>query len=211
MKVLGIDPGTQGALAVLDGAEVTLLDDCRCTCSGSPASAELGRSWTCTACARCSPSMARSVMPTSRRLDRSETRRRGRMALRHGLRRHPGHRVRTGHPVQSCATEGVAEARRLRGPAPDAARQRAMQLYSGSADRLARKRDAHRADALLLARFGAATAEAPDWWRETCNTVLQADAGDARRLRRLRTGGDWWVPPARRNSCANTADRYDSA
>ena len=40
------------------------------------------------------------------------------------------------------------------GPAPDAARQRAAQLYPAIAPQLARKRDEHRADALLLAAFG---------------------------------------------------------
>lgn len=40
------------------------------------------------------------------------------------------------------------------GPAPDAARQRAMQLYPAVAPSLARKRDHHRADALLLASYG---------------------------------------------------------
>jgi crossover junction endodeoxyribonuclease RuvC len=40
------------------------------------------------------------------------------------------------------------------GASPDAARQRAVQLYPGLAPLLARKRDHHRADALLLARYG---------------------------------------------------------
>jgi crossover junction endodeoxyribonuclease RuvC len=39
------------------------------------------------------------------------------------------------------------------GAAPDAARQRAMQLYPALAPLLARKRDHHRADALLLAHY----------------------------------------------------------
>lgn len=41
------------------------------------------------------------------------------------------------------------------GPEPDASRQRAVQLYPGVADCLARKRDNHRSDALLLAAYGA--------------------------------------------------------
>jgi crossover junction endodeoxyribonuclease RuvC len=40
------------------------------------------------------------------------------------------------------------------GPTPDAARQRAVQLYPALASRLARKCDHHRADALLLAQYG---------------------------------------------------------
>jgi crossover junction endodeoxyribonuclease RuvC len=40
------------------------------------------------------------------------------------------------------------------GPSPDAARQRAAQLYPGIADKLSRKRDAGRADAILIARSG---------------------------------------------------------
>jgi crossover junction endodeoxyribonuclease RuvC len=40
------------------------------------------------------------------------------------------------------------------GASPDAARQRAVQLYPVIAPQLARKRDQHRADALLLAVYG---------------------------------------------------------
>jgi crossover junction endodeoxyribonuclease RuvC len=40
------------------------------------------------------------------------------------------------------------------GPTPDAARQRAMQLYPASAPQLARKADGNRADALLVASYG---------------------------------------------------------
>jgi crossover junction endodeoxyribonuclease RuvC len=40
------------------------------------------------------------------------------------------------------------------GPSPDAARQRAAQLYPAIAGRLSRKRDAGRADAILIARSG---------------------------------------------------------
>jgi crossover junction endodeoxyribonuclease RuvC len=43
------------------------------------------------------------------------------------------------------------------GPSPDAARQRAAQLYPGIADKLGRKRDAGRADAILIARSGLMT------------------------------------------------------
>jgi hypothetical protein len=40
------------------------------------------------------------------------------------------------------------------GPTPDAARQRAVQLFPGAAPLLSRKADANRADALLIAAFG---------------------------------------------------------
>ena len=43
------------------------------------------------------------------------------------------------------------------GASPDAARQRAVQLYPDLAPLLARKRDQHRADALLLACYGRST------------------------------------------------------
>jgi crossover junction endodeoxyribonuclease RuvC len=42
------------------------------------------------------------------------------------------------------------------GPSPDAARQRGVQLYPSTAARLARKLDANRADALLIAAYGLA-------------------------------------------------------
>ena len=40
------------------------------------------------------------------------------------------------------------------GPSADAARQRAVQLYPAIADRLQLKRDGHRADAVLIADYG---------------------------------------------------------
>ncbi len=43
------------------------------------------------------------------------------------------------------------------GPEPDAAIRRALQLYPQLAGQLARKRDNHRADALLIALYGQAT------------------------------------------------------
>jgi crossover junction endodeoxyribonuclease RuvC len=46
------------------------------------------------------------------------------------------------------------------GPAPDAARQRATQLYPAAASLLTRKKDSHRADALLIASYGHAKLEA---------------------------------------------------
>ncbi len=47
------------------------------------------------------------------------------------------------------------------GAAPDAARQRAVQLYPEMASQLARKNDHHRADALLLAHYAAHATNAP--------------------------------------------------
>jgi crossover junction endodeoxyribonuclease RuvC len=43
------------------------------------------------------------------------------------------------------------------GPAPDAARQRAAQLFPSEVEQLSRKKDCHRADALLLAHYGLCT------------------------------------------------------
>jgi crossover junction endodeoxyribonuclease RuvC len=40
------------------------------------------------------------------------------------------------------------------GPSPDAARQRAVQLYPAVAERLLKKRDSNRADAILVAAYG---------------------------------------------------------
>jgi hypothetical protein len=55
----------------------------------------------------------------------------------------------------------------LIGAAPDAARQRAMQLYPALAPLLARKRDHHRADALLLGHYGSRVP-----WRDPSDTTL---------------------------------------
>jgi crossover junction endodeoxyribonuclease RuvC len=48
------------------------------------------------------------------------------------------------------------------GPAPDEARQRASQLYPEIAGRLTRKKDGHRGDAILIARYGASSLQNGD-------------------------------------------------
>jgi hypothetical protein len=67
----------------------------------------------------------------------------------------------------------VAEAPRI-GASPDAARQRAVQLYPALAPMLSRKRDQHRADALLLACYGRHRTVASDAAGDSKNTVLLA-------------------------------------
>jgi hypothetical protein len=72
------------------------------------------------------------------------------------------------------------------GPTPDAARQRAVQLYPALAPRLARKADSNRADALLLAAHGRHVRELA-WPGRTTHMRgrhygRDADAGVARRV-----------------------------
>jgi crossover junction endodeoxyribonuclease RuvC len=53
------------------------------------------------------------------------------------------------------------------GASPDAARQRAVQLFPQLAGKLSRKRDEHRADAVLLAVYGKSLAGTVGRWRTT--------------------------------------------
>lgn len=63
--------------------------------------------------------------------------------------------VGLGLPVSFATPQEWQRHHRI-GAAPDAARQRAVQLYPDLAPLLARKRDQHRADALLIATYGRA-------------------------------------------------------
>jgi hypothetical protein len=57
------------------------------------------------------------------------------------------------NPIDHVVIEKVAS-RSAVGPTPDAGRRRAGELYPDAAEHLTRKRDAGRADAILIARAG---------------------------------------------------------
>jgi crossover junction endodeoxyribonuclease RuvC len=65
------------------------------------------------------------------------------------------------------------------GPAPDEARQRAVRLYPDAIDQLRRRRDNHRADALLIADYGR---------RQLGSTLQTADAAADAAERRCGAG-----------------------
>jgi crossover junction endodeoxyribonuclease RuvC len=151
--ILGIDPGTHGAIAALDGSEVVLLAD-----------------------------LPVHVLAARGRGDRAELdvhSLHGLIAdlgpIEHAFVEKVGPRPKEG--VSSCFRFGHAcgalyatlavmaipttfvlprtwQAHHHIGPTPDAARQRAVQLFPQIAPRLARKADANRADALLIACYG---------------------------------------------------------
>lgn len=153
MLILGIDPGTHGAIAAISGDGVVLLAD-----------------------------LPVHAIPANGRADRAELDVHSLHSLIAGLgpiehayiekvSARPGNgsvsMFRFGYAcgcIYSCvATMGIPvtfvqprDWQRAHGigPSSDASRQRAAQLYPAVAPQLARKRDANRADALLIADFG---------------------------------------------------------
>jgi hypothetical protein len=107
--IIGLDPGTHGAIAALKDGEVVLLEPG----NGSVSMFRFGQ-----ACGAIGATLAVMGIPTTFVLPRS-------WQQYHGI-----------------------------GPTPDAARQRAAQLYPQIAPRLSRKADGNRADALLIAAYG---------------------------------------------------------
>jgi crossover junction endodeoxyribonuclease RuvC len=151
MKILGLDPGLSGALALIDEHGVVLVDDLPAhqIGAGRKTRAELDLASLC-------------GMFAEHAIDHVFIER---VAAR------PGQGV-TGmfrFGVAYGAVLGIVTTLRLShtlvtpqtwqrtagcGPAPDAARARAGQLYPKVADRLTRKRDSGRADAILIAHHG---------------------------------------------------------
>jgi crossover junction endodeoxyribonuclease RuvC len=153
MILLGLDPGTHGAIAVLDGSEVILLAD-----------------------------LPVHVIAAKSRGDRAELDVHALHGLIAGLgpvghafiervAARPGNgSVSMFRFGQACgaiyatlAVMGIPvtyvlprawQAYQGIGPTPDAARQRAAQLYPQIAPQLMRKADGNRADALLIACYG---------------------------------------------------------
>jgi crossover junction endodeoxyribonuclease RuvC len=153
MTIVGIDPGVHGAIAALSGSDVVLLDD-----------------------------LPTHTIPVKGRSDRAELDVHSLHSLIAdlGLVEHAFIEKVTARPHNgsvsmfrfgySCGaiyatlvTLGISVSfvqpkvwQRAHGigPTPDAARQRAVQLYPAVAPLLSKKRDGNRADSLLLADFG---------------------------------------------------------
>jgi crossover junction endodeoxyribonuclease RuvC len=151
--ILGLDPGTHGAIAALGGGEVALLEDLPVhvlAAKGRGDRAELD---------------VHTLHAWIADLGRIEH------AFVERVTARPGNgsvsMFRFGQAVGAIsATLAVMEIPTTFvlprvwqhhhgiGPTQDAARQRAVQLYPQIAPRLARKADGNRADALLIARYG---------------------------------------------------------
>jgi crossover junction endodeoxyribonuclease RuvC len=151
MKLLGIDPGLSGALAILCGDEVLLVEDMpvHSIVTGRKTRVELDV-----------PSLRQLL--TAQPIDH---------VVIEKVASRPGQGVSSMFKFGHCAgaVYGLVVGLQLPcsfvlpqlwqraagcGPSPDAARQRAAQLYPAIAPQLARKRNAGRADAILIARHG---------------------------------------------------------
>jgi crossover junction endodeoxyribonuclease RuvC len=155
MRIVAVDPGTTGALAVLDGADVLLLEDLPVHMIGiagrKALRAELDLHGLHRLLAERGPYNHAFVERVAARPGQGVT-----GMFRFGMA--------YGAVLGVLSTMGIAMTMVLPrdwqrwagcGPAPDAARQRACMLFPGSAELLSRKKDCHRADALLIAAYGA--------------------------------------------------------
>jgi crossover junction endodeoxyribonuclease RuvC len=151
--ILGLDPGIHGAVAALDGDEVVLLADLPVhvlAAKGRGDRAELDVHTLHTLIAELGPIDHAYVEKVAARPGNGSV-----SMFRFGQA--------CGAIYATLAVMGVPitlvlprawQSHHGIGPTPDAARQRAVQLYPALALRLARKADGNRADALLLAAYG---------------------------------------------------------
>jgi crossover junction endodeoxyribonuclease RuvC len=154
MSVIGIDPGTVGAFAILDNAGIGVVDDLPVH--------KIGRGWTKRLRAELDLNAFAAVLQ-DHHLDHAclerVTARPGQGVVsmfRFGQAAGAlyGLLVGLSVPVTFVLPQTWQRHHGI-GPSPDAAaRHRAVPLYPATATRLALKRDANRADALLLADYG---------------------------------------------------------
>jgi crossover junction endodeoxyribonuclease RuvC len=151
--ILGVDPGTSGAIAALDGHEVALLADLPVhvlAAKGRGDRAELDVHTLHSLIAELGPIEHAFVEKVAARPGNGSV-----SMFRFGQA--------CGAIYATLAVMGIPitlvlprawQSHHDIGPTPDAARQRAVQLFPQSAPRLTRKSDGNRADALLLAAYG---------------------------------------------------------
>jgi crossover junction endodeoxyribonuclease RuvC len=155
MKVLAVDPGMTGALAILDGSDVLLLEDLPTHMISAGRKAlrpELDLHQLHAMLAEHAPYAHAYIERVAARPGQGVT-----GVFRFGQSFGAILGVITAMGIAMTLVQPRDWQRWAGcGPAPDAARQRAAQLFPGSAERLSRKKDNHRADALLLAGFGQA-------------------------------------------------------
>lgn len=154
MNIVAVDPGLAGAIAVLAGANVLLLEDLPVHRIGvanrKGLRAELDLHHLHFLLAQHTPYLHAFVEKVAARPGQGVT-----SMFRFGVAfgQITGMLVTLGIPLTLVLPQTWQKHHGI-GPAPDAARQRAMQLYPQTAPQLARKCDANRADALLIARYG---------------------------------------------------------
>jgi crossover junction endodeoxyribonuclease RuvC len=151
--ILGLDPGTHGAIAALEGGEVALLEDLpvhMLAAKGRGDRAELDIHTLHVLIADLGPIEHAFVEKVTARPGNGSV-----SMFRFGQA--------CGAIGATLAVMGISTTYVLPqvwqrhhgiGPTSDAARQRAVQLYPQSAPRLVRKADGNRADALLIAAYG---------------------------------------------------------
>jgi crossover junction endodeoxyribonuclease RuvC len=156
--IIGIDPGTSGAIAALDRGEVALLADLpvhTVSAKGRGDRAELDVHTLHALIARLGPIEHAFVEKVGARPGQGVTsmfrfgQACGAIYATLAVMRIP---ITLVQPKVWQRHHGI-------GPTPDAARQRAVQLYPQAAAQLARKRDGNRGDALLIAAYGRHTLE----------------------------------------------------
>lgn len=157
MRVLGCDPGTVGAIAILDGTDVLLLEDLP--------THQIGTSGRKTTRPEIDLHQLHAMIAAHAPYTHAIIEKVGAMpqqgtvsTFRFGYATGAvtGLLVALGAPLTAVAPKDWQRHHGI-GPAPDAARQRACMLFPQVAPALARKRDCHRADALLLASFISST------------------------------------------------------
>jgi crossover junction endodeoxyribonuclease RuvC len=151
--ILGLDPGTHGAIAALDGAGVVLLEDLPVHVIGVKGLGDRAELDVHTLHA-----LIMELGPIEHAYLEKVAARPGNGSVsmfRFGQACGAIYAtlVALGIPITSVLPR-VWQRHHGIGPMPDAARQRAVQLYPQLAPRLARKADGNRADALLIASYG---------------------------------------------------------
>jgi crossover junction endodeoxyribonuclease RuvC len=151
--ILGLDPGTSGAIAALDGHEVALLADLpvhMLAAKGRGDRAELDVHTLHTLIAGLGPIEHVFVERVAARPGNGSV-----SMFRFGQACGAIYATLVVLGISITLVQPKAWQRHHGiGPTPDAARQRAVQLYPAIAPRLARKADGNRADALLIADYG---------------------------------------------------------
>jgi crossover junction endodeoxyribonuclease RuvC len=151
--IVGLDPGTRGAIAALDGREVVLVENLpvhTVAAKGRGDRAELDVHTLHALIAGLGPIEHAFVEKVAARPGNGSV-----SMFRFGQACGAIYATLAvmGIPLSFVQPQAWQRHHGI-GPSPEAARQRAVQLYPQIASRLARKADANRADALLIAGYG---------------------------------------------------------
>jgi crossover junction endodeoxyribonuclease RuvC len=151
--ILGLDPGTSGAIAALDSGKVVLLEDLpvhTVAAKGRGDRAELDVHTLYALIAGLGPIEHAFVERVAARPGNGSV-----SMFRFGQACGAIYATLAvmGIPITLVQPKAWQRHHGI-GPSPEAARQRAVQLFPQIAPQLARKADAHRADALLIAGYG---------------------------------------------------------